>query len=90
MGHTSVLVHVCSNNHIDSGRPLTWRPVAHPLILKCVLQPRKSFLEYRARRRKIKAQLCLSAWSKLLAGTGKDTGAILDSVGNLFGGHIRS
>src|ERR1700691_1245491 len=74
----------------DTDRPLTWRSVPHALIPKSFLQSRKSFLEYRARRGEIKAQPCLSSWSKLLAGTGKDAGAIFDSVGNLFGGQIGS
>src|SRR5580693_2231341 len=79
---------------IYSITPITGRslPDSHlrAQILKCVLQSRKCFLENRARRGKIEAQPCFSAWSKLLAGAGKDTGALLDSVGNLLGRQMGS
>src|ERR1700722_7289757 len=64
--------------------------LAHAQIRKCVLQSRKCILENRARRSKIEAQPGFSAWSKLLAGAGKDAGALLDSVGNLLGRQMGS
>src|SRR5580658_3313201 len=75
----------CADTH--ASRP---RAGLQALIPKCVLQSRKCFFENRARRGKIKAEPCVSAWSKLLAGTGKDAGAIPDPVGNLLGRQIGS
>src|ERR1700719_4915472 len=64
--------------------------LAHAQIRKCVLQSRKCFLENWARRSEIEAQPGFSAGSKLLAGAGKDAGALFDSVGNLLGRQMGS